>query len=126
MLESDLSQSKSTWTEDYDRRSPTSTGSKAAHADSMDLIYPDLEWILLTDASDIGVGWMLVQLRPTDDGVVTEVSSVGSAKFSTGAEQRWSINEKDNRDHFLWLDQLCEMYKILFATSPTRGGNIFL
>ena len=63
----------------------------------MDLVFPDfsLTWILMTDASDYAVGWVLIQLRPTENGIMTEVISVGSEKFSTQAELNWPINEKE-------------------------------
>ena len=46
----------------------------------------------MTDASDYAVGWLLIQLRPTEDGIKTEVISVGSEKFSIQAELQWPIN----------------------------------
>jgi hypothetical protein len=38
---------------------------------------------------------MLIQLRPTVKGILTEVISLGSEKFSTQAELAWPINEKE-------------------------------
>ena len=85
---------KSTWTRDYQADFEVF---KAALIKSMDLMFPDfsLTWILMTDASDFAVGWVLIQLRPTPKGIVTEVISVGSEKFSTQAELQWPINEKE-------------------------------
>ena len=83
-----------TWTRDYKADFETF---KAALVSAMDLIYPDfsLTWILMTDASDFAVGWVLIQLRPTDKGILTEVISVGSEKFSTQAELNWPIPERE-------------------------------
>ena len=64
----------------------------------MDVIYPDfsLEWILMTDASDTACGWILLQMRPMDDGSVrAEPIAIGSEKFSSPSERRWPINEKE-------------------------------
>ena len=85
---------KDAWTRDY---KADFERFKAALIASMDLIFPDfsLTWILMTDASDYAVGWVLIQLRPTPNGIVTEVISVGSEKFSTSAELQWPINEKE-------------------------------
>ena len=94
MTRSTFDWNEATWTRDY--RADFETF-KAALIASMDLVFPDfsLTWILMTDASDYAVGWLLIQLRPTEDGIVTEVISVGSEKFSTQAELQWPINEKE-------------------------------
>ena len=86
---------ESTWTRDY--RADFERFKETLDA-SMDRIYPDftLTWILMTDASDVAVGWVLIQLRPNSlDGYDTEVIAVGSEKFSTAAEINWPINEKE-------------------------------
>jgi hypothetical protein len=52
---------------------------------SCELFYPDysLEWILRTDASDFGVGGMLIQLYVRTDGVVEQqVIAICSKKLS--------------------------------------------
>ena len=71
---------------------------KQALGNAMDIIYPDfsLEWVLLTDASDLACGWILFQLRPMPDGSIsTEPISVGSEKFGTDCRKAWPINEKE-------------------------------
>ena len=75
MTRSTFDWDESTWTRDY--RADFATF-KEALINSMDLVFPDfsLTWILLTDASDYAVGWVLIQLRPTEDGIKTEVTSV--------------------------------------------------
>ena len=86
---------ESTWQRDY--RADFERFKEALDA-SMDRIYPDftLTWILMTDASDVAVGWVLIQLRPgANDTYDTEVIAVGSEKFSTAAEINWPINEKE-------------------------------
>ena len=94
MTRSTFDWDESTWTRDY--RADFATF-KQALINSMDLVFPDfsLTWILMTDASDYAVGWVLIQLRPTKNGIMTEVISVGSEKFSTQAELNWPINEKE-------------------------------
>ena len=86
---------ESTWQRDY--RADFERFKEALDA-SMDRIYPDftLTWILMTDASDVAVKWVLIQLRPgANDTYDTEVIAVGSEKFSTAAEINWPINEKE-------------------------------
>jgi hypothetical protein len=94
MTRSTFDWDESTWTRDY---RTDFEAFKSALIESMDLVFPDfsLTWILMTDASDYAVGWLLIQLRPTAEGIVTEVISVGSEKFSTQAELQWPINEKE-------------------------------
>jgi hypothetical protein len=94
MTRSTFDWDESTWTRDY--RADFDTF-KQALINSMDLVFPDfsLTWILMTDASDYAVEWLLIQLRPTEDGIITEVISVGSEKFSTQTELQWPINEKE-------------------------------
>ena len=94
MTRVEFSWDETTWTRDY--RKDFETFKEALYT-AMDLIYPDfdLTWLLLTDASDFAVGWMLIQLRPTVNGILTEVISLGSEKFSTQAELAWPINEKE-------------------------------
>jgi hypothetical protein len=64
MTRSEFSWDETTWSRDY--RKDFETFKEALYT-AMDLIYPDfdLTWLLLTDASDYAVGWMLIQLRPT-------------------------------------------------------------
>jgi len=59
------------------------------------LHYPDhtKEWILMTDGSLTGIGGVLIQLHPNEDGSVSEqIIGVASKKLSTVA-QNWSIYE---------------------------------
>ena len=95
MTKDNFNWDESTWSRDY--RADFERFKEALDA-SMDRIYPDfsLTWLLMTDASDVAVGWVLVQLRPgANDSYDTEVIAVGSEKFSTAAEINWPINEKE-------------------------------
>ena len=58
---------KTTWVRDYEADFETF---KRALIAAMDVVYPDfdLTCILMTDASDYAVGWVLIQLRPTANG----------------------------------------------------------
>ena len=70
---------------------------KAAINEAQSKYYPDynLEWILRTDASDVGVGATLVMVQPNSDGTVTELPiGHASQKFSDAAT-RWSVVEKE-------------------------------
>ena len=93
----DMSKDDFDWTTSRDYE-PAFQKFKEALDNAMDIIYPDfqLEWVLLTDASDIACGWILFQLRLMEDGTVqTEPISVGSEKFGTDCKLRWPINEKE-------------------------------
>lgn len=71
---------------------------KAAIANSLRLWFPDysLEWILRTDASDVGCGAVLLQIVKGVDGApdVYQPLSFTSHKFS-GAATRWDTIEKE-------------------------------
>ena len=59
MTKNEFNWNEDTWTRDY--RKDFEFFRKAMY-DSMELVYPDfsLTWILLTDASDYAVGWVLI------------------------------------------------------------------
>lgn len=59
---------------------------------SVGLCYPDnsLDWIVRSDASTVGVGAALIQIRPTDTGLEEEIIAVTSKKLSASAT-RWSV-----------------------------------
>lgn len=85
---------KSTWVRDYES---DFNNFKERLSTSMDVIFPDfaLEWIVLPDASDLAVGWIILQLRPmADTSLRAEPISIGSEKLSPVA-RRWPINEKE-------------------------------
>jgi phospholipid-translocating ATPase len=61
------------------------------------LVYPDysLDWKFKVDASQLGVGGMLIQERPMPDGSIQEeVISIVSKRFSSTAEN-WRIMEQE-------------------------------
>ena len=61
------------------------------------LFYPDydLPWAVRADASDIGVGGILIQERTAENGVVTEeVIKVVHQKFS-GSAKCWAVIKKE-------------------------------
>ena len=70
---------------------------KLALQDSCKIFYPDysLPWVLRTDASDYGVGAVLVQFFTREDGTVEEqVIAVTSKRFSEPAT-RWATIQKE-------------------------------
>ncbi len=74
-------------------------GAKSAVTDAVQLVFPDLNtpWHLYTDASDVGIGGVLIQRR----GDKSEVVSFFSKTFSS-AQKNWTTYEK-------------ELYAILFC-----------
>jgi hypothetical protein len=85
---------KTTWTRDYESDFNIF---KEKLSKAMDLIFPDftLVWIILPDASDFAIGWIILQLRKLLDGTLrAEPISIGSEKLSPVA-CRWPINEKE-------------------------------
>ena len=85
---------KSTWTKSYLDKFELF---KQALVEAMPLFYPDfdLEWILRTDASDVGVGAVLFQVKPREDGTLQiQPISFNSQKF-TDVASRWNTIEKE-------------------------------
>ena len=75
------------------------------------LFYPDYElpWFVRADASDIGVGGLLVQERTASDGVVSEeVIKVVTQKFS-GSAKNWAAIKKEGFALFKTVKE-CEYY----------------
>ncbi len=80
------------WTEQYQEILSTV---KSQLVNTIALHYPDhtKEWVLMTDGSLTGIGGVLIQLHPNDDGSISEqIIGVASKKLSTVA-QNWSIYE---------------------------------
>lgn len=71
---------------------------KEALQKACELFYPnhDLPWVLRTDASNYGVGAVLLQLCPNEDGskIIAQPICFISAKFSEQA-QKWSTYEQE-------------------------------
>ena len=87
---------KETWKVDY---AAVFEHFKKALQDAVALAYPDYElrWILRTDASDVGIGWVLVMVRDDESaacGYVELPISFGSRKFSDQA-RKWNVIEKE-------------------------------
>ena len=85
---------KTTWKKPYE---DNFNEFKEALIQAMPLFYPDydLEWVLRTDASDVGVGAVLFQVKPQEDKT-TQIQpiSFSSQKFSDTAT-RWNTIEKE-------------------------------
>lgn len=84
---------KSTWEKDYLQ---CFEDLKFELASSISIHFPDysLKWILRSDASIVGVGAVLLQVRETDKGIVLEPLGFASAKFS-GPATKWSTIEQE-------------------------------
>ena len=85
---------KSTWKHDYEEEYRRFI---KGLQDACELFYPDysLEWILRTDASELGVGAVLLQKKILEDGTVQlQPIAFISKKFSTQA-QRWATIEQE-------------------------------
>lgn len=87
---------KSKWQGDYEQ---AFENFKKALMDAVALFYPDYElrWILRTDASDFGVGWVLIMVKPDESqsrGFVELPIAFGSRKFSEQAI-KWNVMEKE-------------------------------
>ena len=73
---------------------------KKALVGAVALFYPDydLVWILKTDASEVGVGWVLLQLKPIEgtDPVEYEHQPIvfGSKKFSEQARKWFTLDQE--------------------------------
>ena len=85
---------RASWKHDYDAE--FSAFIKGLQ-DACELYYPDysLDWILRTDASEIGVGAVLLQQKSLDDGSTqSQPIAFVSKKFSEQA-QRWATIEQE-------------------------------
>ncbi|MEY4860558.1 MAG: hypothetical protein RL059_257 [Bacteroidota bacterium] len=96
MCKKDFSWKRDTWSIDY---LEIFDQFKKALQNACELFYPDysLRWILRTDASDIGIGWVLIQIipDPSDSGVsIEQPIAFGSKKLSDIAK-KWAIMEKE-------------------------------
>lgn len=94
MCKTGFSWDKDTWTYDY---VADFERFKSALTDAFSLYYPDygLDWILRTDASDVGVGAVLLQIAPQAAGESQQQPiAFSSQKFSDQA-RRWSTFEKE-------------------------------
>lgn len=85
---------RTTWTQDYEN---VFNIFKIALSKAVEIFYPDydLEWILRTDASQLGVGAVLFMIHRKEDGT-EEFRPIGfvSHKFSAVA-QKWSTIEQE-------------------------------
>ena len=83
--------------------------------------YPDysLEWVLRTDASDVGVGATLLMIQPHEDSTVTEMPiGHASQKFSNAAT-RWSVIEKEAYGNYFGIkafDYLLQCKEFILET----------
>ena len=94
MVQKKFDWSKATWTTDYEAAFETF---KQALVRACKIHYPnyDLDWILRCDASDIAVGYVLLQIFKDVTGQeVYQPLVFGSKKFS-GAATRWSVYDKE-------------------------------
>jgi hypothetical protein len=93
MTRKDFDWDPATWEQDFER---AFEDFKEAIGRSFTLYHPDynLRWILKTDASDLAVGGVLVQLAMVEHVEVQQVITFVSKKLS-GAAQRWSTIEKE-------------------------------
>ena len=94
---------KSTWKHDYER---IFEDFKQLLLDAVTLYYPDYDkpWILRVDASDLGVGFVLLQLH---DDVLRPIL-FGSKKFSEQA-MRWDTFNKEGYALYFGVKE-CEYY----------------
>ena len=104
MVKKDFDWNKKNWTRDYES---AFNSFKKALLDSCELFYPDynLDWILRADASDFGVGFVLLQVAPGD---VLQPLLFGSQKFSEQAK-KWSTYAKEAFAMFFSM-KACEYY----------------
>ena len=99
---------ESNWQRDY--RESFTRVIEALEA-TLSLFYPDYElpWFVRADASDVGVGGLLVQERTSADGVVSEeVIKVVHQKFS-GSARNWAAIKKEAFALFKTVKE-CEYY----------------
>jgi hypothetical protein len=85
---------KSTWKRDY---AGDFEVLKSALKEACAVYYPDYEltWILRTDASDLAVGAVLIQLFVHEDKSVTEQALGFASQKLSAVAQRWSTYEKE-------------------------------
>ena len=108
MVKKDFKWTESAWTRDY--RSDFKKVIEALE-NTVALFYPDydLPWAVRGDASDTGVGGLLVQERTSPEGVVTEeVIKVVHQKFS-GSAKSWAAIKKEAYAIFKTVKE-CEYY----------------
>jgi hypothetical protein len=94
MVRKDFDWNPSTWKKDYTK---AFDNCKAVMASAVEISYPDfsLPWVLQVDASDRGVGSVLLQQRMTPAGLKTlEPIAFHSKKFSDVAS-RWHTYDKE-------------------------------
>ena len=97
---------ESTWKQDY---RAIFTDMKAAMKNSMSLYYPDytLDWILRTDASNIGYGGVLYQVKILEDGTKQNQALKFMSKAWKGAQERWDTFTQETWGMFDCIRQ-CE------------------
>ena len=96
---------KSTWKHDYEAEYDTFI---KGLQDACELYYPyySLDWILRTDASEIGVGAVLLQQKTLEDGnLQLQPIAFVSKKFSEQA-QRWATIEQEAFGFYYAVKQL--------------------
>ena len=96
---------KSTWKYDYELEFDQY---KQGLQGAISLFYPDydLVWVLRTDACDYGVGGVLIQRKPREDGTFEEqVIATVSKKFSEQA-LKWPTIEKEGYGMFYCVRKL--------------------
>ena len=93
MVHSDFNWNSTTWKKDY---RAIFEQHKLYLSDSFKMFYPDydLEWILRVDASELGVGAVLLQVRIVNGERVYEPLNVVSKKFSAAA-RRWATIQQE-------------------------------
>ena len=103
---------KSTWTVDY---AAVFEEFKAALLKATSLFYPDysLDWLLRVDASDLGVGFVLIQIRSGTTSTpeaerIYEPLIFGGKKFSEQA-MNWDTFNKEGYAMFYAIQE-CEYY----------------
>ena len=107
MVKKDFDWNRKNWTEDYEG---AFNSFKSALLEACELFYPDydLDWILRADASDYGVGFVLLQVAKHLDDEVLQPLVFGSQKFSEQAK-KWSTYAKEAYAMFFSM-KACEYY----------------
>jgi hypothetical protein len=95
MVHKSFSWDKSTWKVDYEAAFERV---KQAALDAMKLYYPDynLDWVLVTDASEVAVASVLYQIKPSSEGAAPQNQPIvfHSAKFSKSAKN-WDMFKRE-------------------------------